>query len=90
MPRIYASETSSQVIDTASCVAVGATLLAGTYGLAYGVHCNVSGTYRVYGAGGTTYRSMYLVAGGCYPYTNAKLTDVSGNALSDDVLIALF
>lgn len=86
---LYSEETSGRLIDVAESVTTGAALLAGAYGAARGVHCNVSGTYRLYGVDTTTYVEFYLVAGGVYPYITTKITDTSGNALTDNVVAAI-
>lgn len=86
---LYSAETSGKLIDVAESVTTGAALLAGAYGAARGVHCNVSGTYRLYGADGTTYVHFYLAAGGVYPYITTKITDTGGLVLADNVVAAI-
>lgn len=88
MPRIFSGEMSSQLIDMGDTVKTGATLIL-DYGAGRGVHCNVSGTYRLYGVDEVTYSELYLVAGGCYPYITTKITDTSGNAVVDGTVAAL-
>lgn len=85
---LYSSDTSSRLIDVAETVKTGAALIA-DYGAARGVHCNVSGTYRLYGVDGTTYAEFYLTAGGLYPYITTKITDTSGNAVVDGTVFAV-
>lgn len=86
---LYSAETSGKLIDVAESVTTGAALLAGAYGAARGVHCNVSGTYRLYGSDATTYVEFYLVAGGLYPYITTKITDTNGSALTDNAVAAV-
>ena len=83
----YSAENSSSCQEIGKGVSVGATIATASGYI--GIHCNVSGTYRVYAMDGTSYEEPYLVAGGVYGYACSKITDTSGNALTDGAVIAI-
>ena len=87
MAQPYSADTCGASQEIGKGVSVGATIATASGYI--GIHCNVSGIYRVYAMDGTSYEEPYLVAGGVYGYACSKITDINGNALTDHAVIAI-
>lgn len=77
----FGPEASSEVIH-GSGITNGDDLAAG-YAARRGIHCNVAGTYRIYGTDEETYTDRYLLQGVLYPFANTKITNTSNTAVTN-------
>ena len=65
----------------------GSTLTT-EYALRRYILCGVTGTYRVYGAGGTAYLDTPMVQGGLYPFLSTKITTTGDAATTAGEVVA--
>lgn len=75
--------------DPSDGTSIGSEMSAGFSVLYRYIHCNSTGTYRVYGSDTTIYQDLYMVQGAVYEGSYSKITTISDADVTDGYLAVM-